>query len=84
MEPYRAVHRSDQRCFDVQDVHEDLFALSVDLVVALRAKEVEALRTDRLHKRSATTGQNDDAIIGIGGDRVKQVDELFMGMPIEH
>src|ERR1700751_4336336 len=74
VQPYRTVHRSDQRSFDVEDVHEDLLALPVDLVVALRAKEVEALRTDGVHKCSATTGQNDDAVIRIGGDRVKQID----------
>jgi hypothetical protein len=35
-------------------------------------------------KRIAAAGQDDNAVIGVGADRVKQVDKLFMGMPIEH
>ena len=83
MQPHRAVHRGDQRHLDIEDVHEDFFALAIDLVVALRGEEVEAVRADRLHERLAAAGQDDHAIVGIGADRMKQIDELFMGVPIE-
>jgi len=49
----------------------------------LGAKEVEALGADRLHERPAAAGQDDHAIIGIGADRVKKIDKLFVGMPVE-
>ena len=83
MQPHRAVHRGDQRHLDVEDVHEDSFALAIDLVVALRAEEVEPVGADRLHERGTAAGEDDDASIGIGADRVKEIDELFVGMPVE-
>ncbi len=83
MQPHRAVHRSNERHFDVEDVHENFFALAIDLVVALRSKEVEALRADSLHEGLAAAGQNHHAIVGVGTDAVKEIDELFMGVPIK-
>src|SRR2546430_847105 len=83
VQPHRAVHRGDQRHLDVEDVHEDSFALAIDLVVALRAEEVEAVGADRLHERGTAAGEDDDASIGIGADRVKEIDELFVGVPVE-
>src|SRR5439155_18446859 len=62
VQPHRTVHRGDQRHLDVEDVHEDFFALAVDLVVALRAEEVEAVGADRLHERGTAAGQDHDAI----------------------
>jgi 8-oxo-dGTP pyrophosphatase MutT (NUDIX family) len=56
---------------NIEDVHEDFFALAIDLVEPLRSKEVEALRADGLHERSTAAGQDDHAVIRIGGDRVK-------------
>ena len=83
MQPHRAVHRGDQRHLDVEDVHQDFFALAIDLVVAPRGEEIEAVGSDRLHERIAAAGQDDDAIIRIGTDRVKQVDELLVGVAVE-
>src|SRR6476620_7429380 len=65
VQPYRAVHRCNERYLDVEDIHEDFFALAIDFVVAFRRKEVEAFRAYRLHKRYAAAGQDDDAVIGI-------------------
>src|SRR5258708_30712622 len=50
VQPRRAVDRCDQWHFDVEDVHEDLSTLSVNLFVALGGKEVETLGADGLHK----------------------------------
>jgi hypothetical protein len=49
----------------------------------LRSEEVETLRTDCLHEGVAAAGQDDNAGIAIGADRVKQFDELFVGISIE-
>ena len=84
MQPHRAVHSGDQRHLDVKNVHEDFPALTIDLVVALWGKEVEALRADGLHERVAAARQDDNAIITVRPDRMKQVDKLFVGMPIEN
>src|SRR6202049_2902165 len=78
-----AVHCRDQRHLDVENVHEDFPALAIDLIVALRGEEVETFRTDSLHKRIAAAGQDDNAVIAIGADFVKQVDELFVGIPVK-
>ena len=83
VQPRRAVDRGDQRHFDVEDVHEDLSALAINLVVALRGEEVEALGADGLHERAAAAGQDDDAVIGVRPDRMKQVDKLLVSMPVE-
>ena len=56
VQPHRAVHRGDQRHLDIEDVHKDFFALAIDLVVALRAEEVEAVGADRLHERGTAAG----------------------------
>jgi hypothetical protein len=79
VQPHRAVHRSNERHLDIEDVHEDLFALAIDLVVTLRAKEVKAFGADRLHERLAAAGQDHHAIVGIGADHVKEIDELLVG-----
>ena len=84
MQPCRAVDRSDQRRFDVEDVHQDLSALAINLVIASRGEEVETLGADGLHKCVAATGQNDDAIVGVRPNRVKQVDELLVSMAVEN
>ena len=84
MQPHRAVHSGDQRHLDVENVHEDFPALAIDLVVALWGKEVEAFRADGLHERVAAARQDDNAIITVRPDRIKQVDKLFVGMPIEN
>jgi len=38
---------------------------------SLRGEEVEALSPDGLHERTAAAGKDDDAVIGIRGNRVK-------------
>ena len=83
VQSHRAVDRSNQRHFDVQDVHEDLFALAINLVVALWSKEVEAFRADSVHERFATAGQDDHAIVRVRSDVVEQVDKLLMSVSIE-
>jgi hypothetical protein len=83
VQPRRAVDRGDQRRFDVEDVHKDFSALAINLVVALRCKEVETLGADGLHERAAATGQYDDTVIRVRPDRMKQVDKLFVSMTIE-
>src|SRR5579862_1669807 len=77
------VHRSDERHLDVEDIHKDLFPFAINLVIALRAEEVEAIGTDRFHVGGATAGQDDDAIIRIGADRVKKIDKLLVGISVE-
>src|ERR1700751_497392 len=84
VQPRRAVNRSDQRRFDVEDVHQDLSALAINLVITSRGEEVETLGADGLHKCVAATGQNDDAIVGVRPNRVKQVDELLVSMAAEN
>src|SRR6476620_318038 len=84
MQPHRAVHSGDQRHLNVENVHEDFPALTIDLVVALWGTEVEALRDDGLHERVAAARHDDNAIITVRPDRMKQVDKLFVGMPIEN
>ena len=77
MQPHRAVHCGDQRNLDVENVHEDFSALALDFVVALRGEEVETFRTDCLHKGVAAAGQNDNAVIAVGGaDGVKVADAV--------
>ena len=67
----------------IDDVHEDFPALAIDLVVALRGKEIETFRTDCLHEGVAAAGQDDNTVIAVGADRVKQVHELFVGISVE-
>jgi hypothetical protein len=55
-----------------------------NLVVTLRREEVETVGTDRLHKGVAAAGQDDDAVLGVGADRVKQMHQLLVGVPIKH
>ena len=55
--------------------------LAVDFVVALRGKKIEAVEGDPLHERIAAAGQDDDAVVGIGADRMEEVDELLVGVP---
>src|SRR5580700_7736155 len=83
VQPRRAVYRGDKRRLDVENIHEDLSALAIDLVVALRGEEVETFGADRLHEGVAATRQDHHAIIGVRPDRVKQIDKLFVSMPIE-
>ena len=49
----------------------------------MRAEEVETFRTDCLHEGVAAAGQDDNAVIAVGADRVKQVHELFVGISVE-
>ena len=83
MQPHRAVHRGDQRHLDVENVHEDFPALAIDLVVALRSKEVEAFRADSLHERLPLPVRMTTRLSGSEPICMKQVDELFVGMSIE-
>jgi hypothetical protein len=83
VQPHRSIHGRDHRHLDVEDVHEDFFALAIDFVVALRAEEVEPVGGNRLHERLTAAGQDDHAVIGIRTDGVKQTDELLMRMPVE-
>ena len=84
VQPHRAVHGGDHRRLDIEKVHQDFSALAIDLVVALRAEEVEAVRTDFLHEGVAAAGQDHNAIVGIGADGVKQVDELLVSMAVKN
>ncbi len=77
-------HSRDHRRLDVEDLHEDFSALTKDFVVALRREEIETFGTDRLYEGVAASGQDDDAVVGVRADRVKEVDELFVGVPVEH
>src|SRR5438309_6250245 len=61
----------------------NLAAFAQDLVVALRAEEIEALRADCIHERIAATGQDHYAIVVVLTDRVEQMDELLVGMAVE-
>ena len=83
VKPHRAVYRRDQRHLDVEDVHEHFFAFAIDLVITLRTEEVEGLGADRIHKGVSAAGQDDDAVFRIGADRVKEINELLVGMPVE-
>jgi hypothetical protein len=83
MQPHRAVHSGDQRHLDVENVHEDFPALAIDFVVALRGEEVETFRTECLHKGVAAAGQDDNAVVAVRADGVKQIDELFVGISVE-
>ena len=83
MQPHWAGHSRDQRHLDVENVHEDFPALAIDFVVALRGEEVETFRTDGLHEGVTAAGQDDNAVIAVGADGVKQVDELFVGISVE-
>src|SRR2546427_6543608 len=69
--------------FDVEDVRENLAAFAQDLVVALRAEEIEALRADCIHESIAATGQDHYAIVVVLTDRVEEMDELLVGMAVE-
>ena len=84
MQSHRTVHRGNQRHFDVEDIHQNFLALAIDLVVAARAKEIEAVGCDPLHERIAAAGHDDDAVVGIRTDRMKQVNELFVREPVEN
>jgi len=59
------------------------FCLRDRFVVTLRGKEIEALRADRLHEGPAGAGQNHNAIVRVGTDGVKEIDKLFMNVPIK-
>src|SRR5215472_5137297 len=67
----------------VEDIHHDFFALAVDLVVALRAEEVEALGADRFHEGGAASGEDHHAISCVPADLMEEVDKLLMGEAIE-
>src|SRR3989442_13947602 len=77
------VQGGDHRRFDVEDVRENLATLAQDLVVALRAEEIEALRADCVHESVAATGQDHYAIGVVLADRVEQMDELLVGVAVE-
>src|SRR5437899_3885059 len=79
----RPIQGGDHRYFDVEDVLENLATLAQDLVVALRAKEIEALGADCVHERVAATGQDHYAIGRVLADRVEQMDELLVGVAVE-
>src|SRR5256885_11680230 len=83
MQPDRAIHRSDQRHLDVEEVHQDLFALSIDLVVTPWGEKIEAVERYPLHESIAAAGQDNDAVVPVRADRVKQVGKLFVGMAVE-
>src|SRR5271169_7100476 len=84
MQSHRTVYRGYQRHFNVEDIHQNLLALAIDLVVAAGAKEVETVGCDPLHERIAAAGHDDDAVVGIRTDRVKKVNELFVREPVEN
>jgi len=84
VQPHRAVHRGNQRHLNIEDVHQNFFAFTVDLVVTPRGKEIEAVGCDRFHEGAAATSKDYHAIVGIGADSVKQVDELLVRVPVEH
>jgi len=45
--------------------------LAIDLVVALRSKEVEAVRADSVHERIAAASQDDYAVVRVRSDLMK-------------
>src|SRR5438034_6750653 len=53
---YREGKKVLMNILDVEDVHEDFFALAIDLVVALRAEEVAAIGADRLREGGTAGG----------------------------
>src|SRR3989442_9618482 len=83
VQQYRPVQGGDHRCFNVEDVRENLATFAQDLVVALRAEEIEALRADCVHESVAATGQDHYAIGVVLPDRVEQMDELLVGVAVE-
>ena len=74
---------ADHRYFDVEDVRENFATLTQDLVVASRAKEIEALRADCVHKSVTATGQDHHAVGVVLADHVEQMDELLVGVAVE-
>src|SRR5947208_13899135 len=83
MQPDRTIHRGEQRHLDVEEVHQDLFALAIDLVVAPWGEKIEAVERYPLHESIAAAGQDDHAVVRVRADRMTQVDELFVGMAVE-
>jgi hypothetical protein len=59
------------------------FALAIDLVVAPWGEKIEAVERYPLHESIAAAGQDDHAVIRVRADRVKQVNELLVGMAVE-
>ena len=51
-------------------IQEDVFALAINLIVALPYEEVETLGADGLYERFATACRDHDAIVGIRADRM--------------
>src|SRR5205085_6461883 len=80
---YGPVQGADHRYFDVEDVRENLATLTQDLVVALRAEEIEALGADCVHKGVTATGQDHHAVGLVLADHVEEMDELLMRMAVE-
>jgi hypothetical protein len=81
---HRAVDRRDYGNLDVQNVHQDLLALTIDLVVAPGTEEVKTFRTDRFHECGTTSGKDDDSVLRVGTNLVKEIDELLVRMSVEH
>ena len=63
---------------------EDFLSLPIDLVITSRGEEVETVRTDRFHKDVAATGKDYYAVVGVLANMMKEVNELFVGVPVEH
>src|SRR5207248_3720376 len=80
---YRPVQGADHRYFDVEDVRENLATLTQDLVVALRAEEIEAFRADCVHESVTATGQDHHAVGVVLADHVEQMNELLVRMAVE-
>src|SRR5207249_4531714 len=77
------VQGADHRYFDVEDVRENLATLTQDLVVALRAEEIETVGADCVHKSVTATGQDHHAVGLVLADHVEEMDELLMRMAVE-
>ena len=57
----RAIDRSDERHLDVENVHEDLLAFAIDLVVPAWSEEIEAVGPNLLHEGIPAAGKDYDA-----------------------
>jgi len=76
VQPYRAVHRSNERHFDVEDVHEDFFAFRDRFCRNLRGKKSKPSGLIGLHEGPAGAGQNHNAIVRVGTDGVKEIGQI--------
>src|SRR5262245_36801605 len=59
----RSVERGDHRNRNVQQIGQNFLAFTIDLVVAARREEIEALRIDPVDERLTGACQNDYTIV---------------------